>query len=130
MKQKIANIALLVRDYDEAITFYTRKLRFTLVEDTDLGGGVRWVRLMPPGATETCLLLSRVDTPAEQVLVGKQASGRVLMILYTDDFWRDYKAMQAQGVYFHEKPRAEVYGTVAVFEDLYGNKWDLLEPRE
>ncbi len=128
MKQRIASIALLVRDYDEAIAFYTKQMNFTLVEDTDLGEGVRWVRVMPPGAVETSLVLAKADTPQEQSQVGFQAGGRVLMILFTDDFWRDYEIMRVKGVIFHEEPRGEVYGTVAVFEDLYGNKWDLLEP--
>ena len=130
MKQKIANIALLVRDYDEAIAFYTQKLSFTLVENTDLGGGVRWVRVMPPGAAETSLVLAKAVTPEEQAQVGCQAGGRVWLILFTDDFWRDYEIMRVKGVIFHEEPRGEVYGTVAVFEDLYGNKWDLLEPKD
>ena len=130
MKQKIANIALLVQDYDEAVAFYTQKLSFTLVENTDLGGGARWVRVMPPGAVETSLVLAKADTPEEQAQVGCQAGGRVMMILFTDDFWRDYEAMRERGVVFHEEPRVEVYGTVAVFEDLYGNKWDLLEPKD
>lgn len=129
MKQKIANIALLVRDYDEAIAFYTQKLSFTLVENTDLGGGVRWVRVMPPGAAETSLVLAKAVTPEEQAQVGCQAGGRVWLILFTDNFRRDYEIMRAKGVIFHEEPRGEVYGMVAVFEDLYGNKWDLLEPR-
>jgi catechol 2,3-dioxygenase-like lactoylglutathione lyase family enzyme len=129
MKQRIANIVLLVRDYDEAIAFYTHKMDFSLVEDTDLGGGVRWVRVMPPGAAETSLVLAKADTPEEQAQVGCQAGGRVLMILFTDDFRRDYEAMHGKGVVFHEEPRDEVYGTVAVFGDLYGNKWDLLEPK-
>ena len=128
MKQRIANIALLVRDYDEAIAFYTKQMNFTLVEDTDLGEGVRWVRVMPPGAAETCLLLSRADTSEEQEQVGCQAGGRVWLILFTDNFRRDYETMRERGVVFHEELRSEVYGTVVVFEDLYGNKWDLLEP--
>jgi len=130
MKQHIANIVLLVRDYDEAVDFYTDKMGFTLVEDTDQGGGARWVRVMPPGAAETSLVLAKAVTPEEQAQVGCQAGGRVLMILFTDDFRRDYESMREKGVVFHEEPREEVYGTVAVFEDLYGNTWDLLEPKE
>jgi len=130
MKQRIASILLLVRDYDDAIAFYTQKMGFVLVEDTDLGEGERWVRVMPPGAAETSLVLAKAATPEQQALVGCQAGGRAWLILYTDDFWRDHEAMLAKGVIFHEEPREEVFGTVAVFEDLYGNTWDLLEPKD
>lgn len=117
----------MVHDYDEAIAFYTHQLGFTLVEDTDLGAGKRWVVVAPPGAEETRLLLARADSPEQAASVGQQAGGRVFLFLQTDDFWRDHRAMQAAGVRFLETPRVEAYGTVAVFEDLYGNKWDLLE---
>ena len=127
MPQTIGYVALLVRDYDEAIAFYTGTLGFTLVEDSDLGAGKRWVLVAPPGARETRLLLARAATPAQAARVGDQTGGRVFLFLHTDDFWRDYRALQARGVTFIEEPRRESYGTVVVFEDLYGNKWDLLE---
>ncbi len=127
MNQKIGCITLLVRDYDEAIVFYTKKLRFTLIEDTDLGGGKRWVVAAPPGSAECGLLLAKASSPAQVKSIGHQTGGRVFLFLHTDDFWRDYHNMKAQGVVFTEEPRKEAYGTVVVFEDLYGNKWDLLE---
>jgi catechol 2,3-dioxygenase-like lactoylglutathione lyase family enzyme len=127
MKQKIGAMALLVRDYDEAVAYYTQKLGFQLLEDTDLGAGKRWVRVAPPGAEEACLLLARADSPRQAAAIGNQSGGRVFLFLHTDDFWRDYNAMKSNGVRFLEEPRQEAYGTVAVFEDLYGNKWDLLE---
>jgi len=127
MKQKIGSLALVVRDYDEALAFYTQKLRFDLLEDTDLGAGKRWVRIAPPGSTETSLLLAGADTPEQEKAIGNQTGGRVFLFLHTDDFWRDYHAMQAAGVNFLEQPREETYGTVVVFVDLYGNKWDLIE---
>lgn len=130
MKQTLAHVALLVRDYDEAIAFFTRTLRFRLVEDTDLGDGKRWVLVAPPGAAETALLLARAATPQQEAAVGNQAGGRVFLFLRTDDFQRDYDEMRARGVRFAEEPRHEPYGTVAVFLDLYGNRWDLLQPRE
>jgi catechol 2,3-dioxygenase-like lactoylglutathione lyase family enzyme len=127
MKQKISSIALVVRDYNEAIAFYTQKLRFDLLEDTDLGNGKRWVRVAPPGSTETSLLLVQAASPEQENTIGNQTGGRVFLFLHTDDFWRDYNEMQAKGVCFLEQPRVESYGTVVVFEDLCGNKWDLLE---
>lgn len=127
MKQYLGAVALLVRDYDEAIAFYTEQLQFRLLEDTPMGPGKRWVVLAPPGSAETRLLLAEA-TLEQAPHVGSQAGGRVFLFLHTDDFWRDYHAMQAHGVRFLEAPRQEVYGTVAVFEDLYGTKWDLLEP--
>jgi len=130
MKQAIGAVSLLVRDYDEAIDFYTRRLRFKVVEDVPLGGGRRWVRLSPPGADGCCLLLARAKDQGEALAVGRQAGGRVFLFLHTDDFARDHREMTERGVRFHEAPREENYGTVAVFEDLYGNKWDLLMPRE
>ncbi|WP_298004252.1 VOC family protein [Anaerolinea sp.] len=129
MPQHLAHLALLVRDYDEAISFFTEKMGFVLVEDTPLTPEKRWVRVRPPGG-ETCLLLARAATPEQQAFIGKQGGGRVFLFLHTDDFWRDYRAMQARGVHFIEAPRYEPYGTVAVFEDLYGNRWDLIEPAE
>jgi lactoylglutathione lyase len=127
MKQKIGAMTLLVRDYDEAIAFYTQKLGFQLLEDTDLGVGKRWVRVAPTGADEACLLLARADSPQQVAAIGNQSGGRVFLFLHTDDFWRDYQKMFANGINFLEEPRNETYGTVAVFEDLYGNKWDLIQ---
>ena len=127
VQQKIANIALLVADYDDAIEFYTTKLQFSLIADTDLGGGKRWVEIAPPNSTGSHILLAKASTPQQQAAVGNQTGGRVFLFLHTNDFWRDYNAMQAKGVEFNEQPREESYGTVAVFQDLYGNKWDLLQ---
>lgn len=128
MKQHIARVALVVDDYDEAIAFYTQKLHFTLVEDTRLGEGKRWVVVAPPGAGECGLLLAKAVGEAQQSRVGNQAGGRVFLFLYTDDFGRDYQNLQDRGVRIIRQPSAESYGTVAVFEDLYGNLWDLIEP--
>lgn len=128
MPQHLGLIALLVRDYDEALGFYTGKLGFSLVEDVDLGSGKRWVVVAPPGATETRLLLARASTPQQTDRIGDQTGGRVFLFLHTDDFDRDYARMRENGVRFREPPRREAYGTVAVFEDLYGNAWDLIQP--
>jgi catechol 2,3-dioxygenase-like lactoylglutathione lyase family enzyme len=130
MKQAIAGVTLLVRDYDEALAFYSGSLGFGVVEDTDLGNGRRWVLLAPPGSNGTRLLLARAKNEEERLAVGRQAGGRVFLFLHTDDFQRDYAQMRRRGVKFNEEPRAEAYGTVAVFEDLYGNKWDLLMLRK
>jgi catechol 2,3-dioxygenase-like lactoylglutathione lyase family enzyme len=127
MNRTIASISLLVRDYDEAIAFYTQSLGFSLLEDTDVGEGKRWVRVAPRGSNETSLLLAKAVTPEQESRIGDQTGGRVFLFLHTDDFWRDYNAMKARRVKFNEEPRMEPYGTVVVFEDLYGNKWDLLE---
>jgi catechol 2,3-dioxygenase-like lactoylglutathione lyase family enzyme len=129
MNQSIHAIALVVRDYDEAIAYYTRSLGFVLLEDTDMGGGKRWVRVAPRGDAGTGLLLARAVTEEQSSRVGNQTGGRVFLFLHTDDFWRDYQQMKANGVKFLEEPRHEVYGTVVVFEDLYGNKWDFIEPK-
>ena len=129
MSQSIHHIALLVRDYDEAIAYFTQCLRFELVEDAELGGGKRWVLVAPPGRAGIALLLARAATPEQLERVGNQTGGRVFLFLHTDDFWRDYRDMQSRGVQFTEEPRHEAYGTVAVFVDLYGNKWDLVEPK-
>jgi catechol 2,3-dioxygenase-like lactoylglutathione lyase family enzyme len=126
--QEITAVALVVRDYDEAIAYFTRCLRFTLVEDTPMGGGKRWVVVRPSGGG-TALLLARATTTEQSARVGDQTGGRVFLFLRTDDFWRDYQAMQSCGVQFTEQPREEAYGTVAVFRDLYGNRWDLVQPR-
>lgn len=128
MRQHLAHIALVVRDYDEAIAFYTRQLNFRLVEDTVLSPTKRWVLIAPPGATECALLLARAADEEQTSRIGNQTGGRVFLFLYTDDFWRDYDQMLARGISFVRPPVKEPYGTVAVFEDLYGNRWDLLEP--
>ena len=127
MRQKIGYVSLLVRDYDEAIDYFTRSLRFELVEDTCLGNAKRWVLVAPPGSGGTCLVLAKAATPDQMARIGDQTGGRVLLFLHTDDFWRDYNDMRSRGVVFQEAPRRESYGTVAVFEDLYGNRWDLLQ---
>ena len=129
MNQAIATIALVVSDYDEAIAFYRDKVGFRLIEDTPLAPNKRWVLMSPPGAAGARLLLARADGPEQEAVVGRQAGGRVMLFLETDDFARDYARMQANGVRFLETPRREPYGTVAVFADLYGNKWDLIEPQ-
>jgi catechol 2,3-dioxygenase-like lactoylglutathione lyase family enzyme len=130
MKQAIGAVAVLVRDYGEAIEFYTRSLGFNVVEDAQLGEGRRWVLLAPPGSGECRVLLARAKNGEEAQAIGRQAGGRVFLFLHTDDFGRDYSNMKRRGVRFAEEPREEAYGTVAVFEDLYGNKWDLLMPRK
>lgn len=130
MRQIIARMALLVKDYDEAIDFYTKKLDFHLVEDTALSQTKRWVVIKPPGADETALLLARAANDQQLQSVGNQTGGRVFLFLFTDDFWRDYKKWRGKGVKFVREPQEEAYGTVAVFEDLYGNLWDLIEPKE
>jgi catechol 2,3-dioxygenase-like lactoylglutathione lyase family enzyme len=128
MQQHIAHIALVVEDYDDAIQFYTGKLGFELVEDTVLDANKRWVLVRPPGGNGCCLLLAKAATEEQKTRIGNQTGGRVFLFLYTDDFDRDYKDMKEKGVNFIREPKKEVYGTVAVFEDLYGNLWDLLEP--
>ena len=124
---RIGAISLLVHDYDAAIAFYVGKLGFELSEDTDMGGGKRWVRVTPKGG-ETSLLLARATTDAQSAQVGNQAGGRVWLFLETDNLMRDHTAWLAAGVVFRETPRHEPYGKVVVFEDLYGNAWDLIEP--
>lgn len=127
-RQKIGTVALVVRDYDEAKAWYTRVLGFDLVEDTPLSGGKRWLVVAPPGAGGgTALLLARAATEEQAGRMGNQTGGRVFLFLNTDDFRRDHAALTARGVVFREAPREEAYGTVAVFEDLYGNLWDLLQ---
>ncbi len=128
MKQTIGHVALVVRDYDEAIEFFTQKLRFRLIEDL-AQEGKRWVLVAPPNSTGPSLLLARASTPEQESRIGNQTGGRVFLFLHTDDFARDYAEMTDRGVQFLEAPRDEAYGKVAVFEDLYGNKWDLLELR-
>ena len=128
LKQSIVHVALVVRDYDEAIEFYTQKLHFTLVEDTyQPEQDKRWVVVAPPGSTGTTLLLARASKPEQEPFIGNQSGGRVFLFLNSDDFWRDYNEMVAKGIKFVREPKEAEYGTVAVFEDLYGNLWDLLE---
>jgi catechol 2,3-dioxygenase-like lactoylglutathione lyase family enzyme len=128
MTQHLANIALVVADYDEAIAWYTQVLGFTLLQDIDMGDGKRWVRVAPPGSNGgTALLLAQANTEAQRTRIGDPVGGRVGFFLHTDDFARDHAAMSERGVRFAEEPRHEPYGTVAVFVDLYGNRWDLVE---
>ena len=128
MKQTIVHVALVVRDYDEAIQFYTEKLNFTLVEDTyQPQQDKRWVLVAPPGSNGVTLLLARASTPEQERFIGNQSGGRVFLFLSTDDFWRDYNRMVSLGITFVREPKVESYGTVAVFRDLYGNLWDLLQ---
>lgn len=128
MKQAIIHIALVVKDYDEALDFYINKLKFELVEDTyQPEQDKRWVVIAPPGSTGTAVLLARASKPEQLDFIGNQSGGRVFLFLNTDDFWRDYNRMVAEGINFVRPPAEQDYGTVAVFEDLYGNLWDLLE---
>jgi catechol 2,3-dioxygenase-like lactoylglutathione lyase family enzyme len=128
MKQSLAHVALVVRDYNEAIEFYCNKLQFELIEDTyQPEQDKRWVLVAPPGSNGTTLLLARASTPEQESSIGNQSGGRVFLFLGTDDFWRDYNDMLSVGIKFVREPKTESYGTVAVFEDLYGNLWDLIE---
>ncbi len=128
MKQSIVHVALVVKDYDEAIAFYTQKLKFELIEDTyQLEQDKRWVVVSPPGSKGVTLLLARASKPEQEPFIGNQSGGRVFLFLNTDDFWRDYNDMLSVGIQFVRKPVVQPYGTVAVFADLYGNLWDLLE---
>ena len=128
MKQSIGYVAVVVRDYDKAIEFYVGTLGFTLIEDTHVEAqNKRWVLIAPPGATESRLLLARAVGEEQSSRIGNQTGGRVFLFLHTDDFWRDYKAYKDRGVVFVREPKEEQYGTVAVFKDLYGNLWDLLQ---
>ncbi|MDQ6717037.1 MAG: VOC family protein [Gemmatimonadota bacterium] len=129
MSQMLVAFALLVRDYDEAIAFFTGTLGFRLLEDEPRSPGKRWVRIAPPGNHDTGLLLARAATPEQLAAVGNQSGGRVLFFLHTDDFDRDYSAMKSKDVIFAEEPRDEEYGRVVVFKDLYGNKWDLIQSK-
>ncbi len=128
MKQSIVHVALVVRDYDEAIDFFCTKLNFRVVEDIyQAAQNKRWVVVAPPGSTGTTLLLARASNEDQEAFVGNQSGGRVFLFLSTDDFWRDYNDMVKRGISFVREPKTEDYGTVAVFEDLYGNRWDLIE---
>ncbi|MCE6988622.1 VOC family protein [Dyadobacter sp. CY323] len=129
MKRHISLISLLVDDYDEAIAFYVHKLGFVLLEDTVLSETKRWVRIAPSGAAECCLLLAKASTEEQRACIGHQTGGRVFLFLNTDDFWRDYQNLVANGVQIIRQPSEENYGTVAVFADLYGNLWDLIETK-
>jgi catechol 2,3-dioxygenase-like lactoylglutathione lyase family enzyme len=131
MRQAIIHVALVVRDYDEAIEYYCQKLHFTLVENSyQPEQDKRWVVVAPPGSNGTSLLLARASTPEQEAFIGNQAGGRVFLFLSTDDFWRDYQEMLSNGIHFVREPKNATYGTVAVFEDLYGNLWDLVQPNE
>lgn len=130
MYQRIAHIALVVKDYDDAIEFYTEKLDFKLLEDTRIDENKRWVMVAPPGAKESCLLLAKASNERQLESIGNQTGGRVGFFLFTDDFWRDYNKMTEREISFVRPPTEFEYGTVAVFEDLYGNMWDLIEPNE
>ncbi|MBB6002055.1 VOC family protein [Arcicella rosea] len=129
MKQSISQITLVVHDYDEAIEFYTRKLQFELVEDTPLTESKRWVLVRPQNSNGFCLLLAKAVNEEQKKSVGNQSGGRVFLFLNTDDFWRDFHQMKSVGIEFVREPSEEVYGIVAVFKDLYGNLWDLIEDR-
>jgi catechol 2,3-dioxygenase-like lactoylglutathione lyase family enzyme len=128
MGQAISRVAVVVREYDEAIAYYTGVLGFDLLADDDLGGGKRWVLVAPPGGAGAALLLARAANPTQAARVGDQTGGRVFLFLHTDDCRRDYDRLTARGVRFEGPPRREAYGTVAVFADLYGNRWDLVQP--
>lgn len=127
--QNLSLIALVVADYDEAITFYTEKLNFTLVEDTVMSETKRWVVIAPPGSTGCNILLARAANNEQSSRVGNQTGGRVFLFLYTDDFWTDYNNMKAKGIVFVREAVEETWGTVAVFQDLYGNLWDFIQPK-
>jgi len=130
MNQRIAHIALVVNDYDEAIKFYTEKLDFTLIEDTVLSETKRWVLVKPKNSDGCALLLAKAATEEQKSRVGNQTGGRVFLFLFTDDFWRDYSKMLADGIKFIREPAEEEYGIVTVFEDLYGNLWDFIQPKK
>jgi catechol 2,3-dioxygenase-like lactoylglutathione lyase family enzyme len=130
MYQRIAHITLVVNDYDEAIEFYTKKLDFCLVEDTKISEDKRWVMVAPQGAKECFLVLSKAANEVQSTRVGNQTGGRVFLFLYTDDFWRDYKKLTERKIKFVRPPQDVEYGTVAVFQDLYGNMWDLIQPNK
>lgn len=127
MNQAIAQVTLVVKNYDEAIAFYTQKLGFKLVDDIQLDANKRWVTVSPPSLNGLSLLLAEAVNDEQKKAIGNQSGGRVFLFLHTDDFWRDYQRMKKQGVKFNENPREEPYGTVVVFKDLYGNLWDLIE---
>jgi catechol 2,3-dioxygenase-like lactoylglutathione lyase family enzyme len=129
MNQRLARLALVVDDYDKAIAFYTQKLNFKLVEDIVMSDSKRWVVVSPPGNGECSVLLAKATNEEQRSRIGNQTGGRVFLFLHTDDFWRDYHLLKENGVHIFREPSEEVYGTVAVFADLYGNLWDLIQPR-
>lgn len=129
MNQRLTRLALVVDDYDRAIEFYTKKLNFTLVEDTLMSDAKRWVVVAPPGNGECSVLLAKASNDEQKSRIGNQTGGRVFLFLHTDDFWRDFNNLKQNGVTIHRGPSEEVYGTVAVFADLYGNLWDLIQPK-
>lgn len=129
MAQNIVNVSLVVKDYDEAIAFYTQKLDFEILEDVQISeDGKRWIRMVPPGSDGFALVLGKAKNERERAAVGNQAGGRVFLFLHTDDFWRDYEAMKNKQVEFVREAKEEAHGTVAIFKDLYGNLWDLIQP--
>ena len=131
MKQSIGQISIVVREYDEAIAFYVGTLGFTLIEDTYIASqDKRWVIVAPAGSTESRLLLARASNDEQASRIGNQTGGRVFLFLFTDNFWRDFRSYQGKGVAFIREPKEEPYGTVAVFQDLYGNQWDLIQPKQ
>jgi catechol 2,3-dioxygenase-like lactoylglutathione lyase family enzyme len=130
MKQTLARIAIVVKDYDEAIAFYTQKLDFQLIEDKEMSPTKRWVVVSPPGSEGCALLLAKANDKIQAQSIGNQSGGRVFLFLYTDDFWRDYKKMTERGIEFIRPPSEEVYGIVSVFKDLYGNLWDFIQPND
>lgn len=131
MQQRLEALALVVRDYDEAIEFYTRALLFEVIEDTVMSADKRWVIIAPPGSGGGCkILLAKASNDQQKAAIGNQTGGRVFLFLHTDDFERDYQRMRKEGVAFLEEPRQEVYGRVVVFQDLYGNRWDLIQPTQ
>lgn len=130
MNQHIAHISLLVADYDEAIEFYTQKLNFTLIEDTPISEDKRWVLVAPSGSRECCLLLAKASSDEQKKYIGNQTGGRVFLFLYSDNFERDYQNLIQENIRIVREPKQESYGTVAVFADLYGNLWDLIEPKK
>lgn len=130
MKQHIALVTLIVDDYEKALEFYTKKLQFDLIEDTTLSDDKRWVVVAPKGSTETALLLAKASNEDQESRIGNQTGGRVAFFLYTDSIWEDYKRMLLEGIIFLRPPVTEIYGTVAVFQDPYGNKWDIIEPTQ
>jgi catechol 2,3-dioxygenase-like lactoylglutathione lyase family enzyme len=129
MKQHLAMVAIVVKDYDEAIAYFTKILNFTLVEDTVLTESKRWVIVSPPGSSGCNLLLAKAANEEQESRIGNQTGGRVFLFLYTDDFWRDYNDLRGKGVEFMREPSTEMYGTVSVFKDIYGNLWDLIQPK-
>lgn len=130
MSQSLAHLTYLVRDYDEAIAYFAEALKFDILEDTPLGDGKRWVLVRPRGGIGASLLLAKAATPEQEAFIGKQGGGRVFLFMHTDNFWLEYNDLRSRGVEFLEEPRTETYGTVVVFKDLYGNKWDLIQPKQ